>query len=173
MNIRHALIVEAAIRFAQSRLGEFGLLPHFAGGGCPTDKELDSICESIRITNEENTMTDEHINWPEAFDKNGFEDGGDSHLTRLVGEYLTGTGYKVKYHDFPLHNSVICSLTGTDGADHCRAMIPVRMSIAAQSSPHEDADDLVEVKVGFDNPLAYLPESLVEQLDARFGRGSV
>ena len=82
--------------------------------------------------------------WCEAFDKFGFGDGDANVYTSVVAEVLNEAGYAVDYENWGLHNVIITSVR-RNGVEQ----IPAR------------------ARIGYDDPRAYLPRTIVALLDAR------
>ncbi|MEQ1711744.1 MAG: hypothetical protein ABL908_10115 [Hyphomicrobium sp.] len=82
--------------------------------------------------------------WEEAFDKFGFGDGDGIIMTHVVANVLDKHGYNVSIMPWGLHNDIITSIIARDGTEQ----IPATANL------------------GYDDPRHYLPECIVELLDA-------
>ena len=84
--------------------------------------------------------------WEDAFNKFGFDDGGDEIMTPNVCEVLERFGYTTQHEPWGIHNITITSIkmNGTE-----------LMSYNAM--------------LGYDCPRKYLPKTLVELLDRELG----
>ncbi len=87
-------------------------------------------------------------NWREAFSKFGFNDGDGNIKTPHIAEALKFAGCYVKYSRWSPHNELIYSIK-KDGIEY----MPV------------DNDDY---KIGYDNPLDYLPIEILKSLEEEF-----
>lgn len=83
--------------------------------------------------------------WEEAFCKFGFMDGDGDVETDNVADTLREAGYDVITQEWGMHNTIIT---------HIR-------KFELEQIPDE-------VKLGYDNPRAYLPKEIVELLDKEF-----
>ena len=102
----------------------------------PTSKCINCGCYSYRWR------------WEEAFDKFGFNDGGEQVETFLVEEALIQAGYDVTVDDWGIHNILIFSIK-KDGQE----LMPV---------------DNPDFTIGYSDPRSYLPSEIVEYLDETF-----
>jgi hypothetical protein len=92
------------------------------------------------------------INWCDAFNKFGYEDGDGKVWTSTVADYLQSIGYEVEYEGWGMHNTVITKLVDSNG----KHII-------------SDDYDLNKFVLGYDDPRKYLPKGLIEKLDTEFG----
>jgi len=87
-------------------------------------------------------------NWREAFSKFGFDDGEGEIKTPHIAEVLEFAGYYVKYSKWLMHNELIYSIK-KDGIE----FMPIKTP---------------EYKIGYDDPLDYLPTDILELLEEQF-----
>ena len=86
-----------------------------------------------------------HWRWEEAFEKFGFGDGTNAHLTEEVVHVLERASYTGNAYEWGCHNTVIDSIR-KDGAE----LIPLA------------------TRIGYDNPRDYLPKDIIALLDKAF-----
>lgn len=91
------------------------------------------------------------INWADAFNKYGYDEGdGVVHTQRIV-EFLESKGYQAEYEPWGHYNTLIVELIDPNG----------KLVIRVGEGKYQ---------LGFDDPHRYLPAKLIEMLDEEFGK---